>query len=348
MRKFVTGRSIVLLIILLKSCSPSDKGSPQPKGIVPEGMVWIPGGTFNMGTADEMGWEEEKPVHKAKVNGFWMDVHEVTNEQFKNFVVSTGYITDAEKAPSLEEIMSQVPPGTPPPDSADLVPGSMVFMIPEQAVPLNNYAHWWKWIHGANWQHPEGPESNIEGREAHPVVHISWNDAQAYAKWIGKRLPTEAEWEFAARGGLKNKKFVWGDEAPSDTKVFANTWQGTFPSENKAVDGFTGTAPVKSFAPNGYGLYDMAGNVWEWCNDWYDKHLYQAYDKDDVQDNPQGPAKSHDPDQPYLPLRVQKGGSFLCHDSYCQRYRPGARQSSSPESGMSHVGFRCVKDNSQK
>ncbi len=337
---------IPIIVVLIFSCGEGDKGTPQPPGEAPAGMVWVPGGIFDMGAGEdnEMAWEEEKPAHKVKVKGFWMDEHEVTNEQFAAFVKSTAYVTDAEKAPLLEEIMAQVPPGTPPPDPADLVAGSMVFSMPTQAVPLNNYANWWRWVHGASWKHPEGPDSDLQGREQHPVVHVSWNDAQAYCQWAGKRLPTEAEWEFAARGGLKKKKFVWGDEAPTDTKVFANTWQGKFPSENKAADGFAGTAPIKSFAPNGYGLYDMAGNVWEWCHDWYDKHLYRAYEKDDVQDNPQGPVKSNDPDQPYLPLRVQKGGSFLCHDSYCQRYRPSARQASSPESGMSHVGFRGVKD----
>jgi len=346
-RNIISGTiCLISIVLLIHSCAEGDKGAPMPTGEAPAEMVWVPGGTFDMGADDdnEMAWQEEKPMHKVKVKGFWMDEHEVTNEQFAAFVKSTGYITDAEKAPVLEEIMAQVSPGTPPPDPADLVAGSMVFTQPHQAVPLNNYTHWWKWVHGANWLHPEGPESSLEGREQHPVVHVSWNDAQAYCAWAGKRLPTEAEWEFAARGGLKKKKFVWGDEAPTDTKVFANTWQGKFPSENKKADGFAGTAPVRSFAPNGYGLYDMAGNVWEWCNDWYDKQLYQAYEKDDIQDNPQGPVKSNDPDQPYLPLRVQKGGSFLCHDSYCQRYRPSARQSSSPESGMSHVGFRCVKD----
>lgn len=347
MKKRIPGAAcFISVIVLFLSCGQDNNGTPRPAGEAPSGMVWIPGGVFDMGAGDdnEMAWEEEKPAHKVRVNGFWMDEHEVTNQQFAAFAEATGYITDAEKAPLLEEIMAQVPPGTPPPDTADLVAGSMVFSMPEQQVPLNNYANWWKWVHGANWRHPEGPGSNLEGRAQHPVVHISWNDAQAYCIWAGKRLPTEAEWEFAARGGLKKKRFVWGDEVPTDTKIFANTWQGRFPSENKAADGFAGTAPVKSFAPNGYGLYDMAGNVWEWCHDWYNKYLYRAYEKDEVQDNPKGPVKSNDPDQPYLPLRVQKGGSFLCHDSYCQRYRPSARQASSPESGMSHVGFRCVKD----
>lgn len=316
----------------------------QPSTPPPAGMVWVPGGSFVMGSDDPMAWEEERPAHQVRVKGFWMDQQEVTNQEFAAFVQATGYVTDAEKAPVLEEIMAQLPPGTPPPDPSDLVPGSLVFTSPERDVPLDDIAQWWSWTHGTNWRQPEGPGSTITGRENHPVVQVSWNDAQAYCKWAGKRLPTEAEWEFAARGGLQGKNFVWGDEAPTDDKVFANTWQGKFPVQNLQKDGFVKTAPVKSFAPNGYGLYDMAGNVWEWCNDWYDKYLFRTYEAGVVQDNPVGPAASRDPAQPYTPLRVQKGGSFLCHDSYCQRYRPSARQSSSPESATSHVGFRCVKD----
>lgn len=320
------------------------KGQPAPPGAPPTGMLWIPGGRFTMGSDDPMAWEEERPAHPVKVKGFWMDETEVTNADFARFVSATHYITDAEKAPKLEEIMAQVPPGTPPPDPKDLVPGGLVFHSTAKPVSTDDLTQWWRWEPGADWRHPEGPGSSIEGRELHPVVMVSWNDAQAYCKWAGKRLPTEAEWEFAARGGQEGKNFVWGDEAPTDNRVFANTWQGHFPDNNTKKDGFERTAPVKSFAPNGYGLYDMAGNVWEWCNDWYDKLLYQTYDEGEVIDNPRGPAASRDPDQPYTPLRVQKGGSFLCHDSYCQRYRPSARQASSPESGMSHVGFRCVKD----
>lgn len=323
---------------------PAFKAVNRPPESAPAGMVWIPGGEFLMGSDDPMAWEEERPAHQVRVRGFWMDQHEVTNAEFAAFVKATGYITDAEKAPVLEEIMAQLPPGTPPPDPKDLVPGSLVFSSPEQEVPLDDISNWWSWKHGATWRQPEGPGSTIEGREDHPVVQVSWNDAQAFCKWAGKRLPTEAEWEFAARGGLQGKNYVWGDESPTDEKVFANTWQGKFPSQNLQKDGYQRTAPVKSFSPNGYGLYDMAGNVWEWCHDWYDKYLFRTYEEEAVQDNPAGPASSRDPSQPYTPLRVQKGGSFLCHDSYCQRYRPSARQSSSPESGMSHVGFRCVKD----
>jgi sulfatase modifying factor 1 len=323
----------------------NSKVEEAPKTGIPKGMVWIPGGEYKMGSDDPMAWDEERPAHRVKVKGFWMDEHELTNAEFEKFVKATGYITDAEKAPTLADVMSQVPPGTPPPDPNDMVPGSLVFIPPQVQVPLNDMRNWWNWVHGADWKHPEGPESVLTGRENHPVVQVSWNDAQAYCKWAGKRLPTEAEWEFAARGGLEGKNFVWGDEPPTDSKIFANTWQGKFPNENLQQDGYARTAPVKSFPANRYGLYDMAGNVWEWCSDWYDKMLYQTYAEGSIQDNPKGPDKSRDPSLPYMPLRVQKGGSFLCHDTYCARYRPSARQASSPESGMSHVGIRCVKDN---
>ncbi|MFT4022341.1 MAG: SUMF1/EgtB/PvdO family nonheme iron enzyme [Flavihumibacter sp.] len=338
---------VILLIAALagyyffRERTPQGAAAPHE---APPGMAWIPGGQFTMGSDDPMAWEEEKPAHKVKVRGFWMDVTEVTNAVFARFAEATLYVTDAEKAPSLEEVMAQVPPGTPPPDPKDMVAGGLVFQPTTGPVNTDDITQWWRWQPGADWRHPEGPGSTITGREQHPVVMISWNDAQAYCKWAGKRLPTEAEWEFAARGSLEGKNFVWGNEAPTDDKVYANTWQGHFPDKNTKKDGFDRTAPVKSFAANGYGLYDMAGNVWEWCNDWYDKLLYQTYEEDAVSDNPPGPAASRDPAMPYTPLRVQKGGSFLCHDSYCQRYRPSARQASSPESGMSHVGFRCVKD----
>lgn len=322
--------------------------SEAPPGVAPEGMVWIPGGQFLMGSNSRMAWEEEGPAHYVKVKPFWMDAHEVTNEQFAKFVEATGYVTDAEKAPVLEEIMAQLPAGTPPPDPKDLVPGSMVFRAPDKEVRLDDISQWWVWMHGANWRHPEGPGSDLTGREKHPVVHVSWNDAVAYCQWAGRRLPTEAEWEFAARGGLEGKDFVWGDDAPTDEKTYANTWQGRFPAQNLKRDGFERTAPVGSYSPNGFGLYDMAGNVWEWCQDWYDKFLYQSCGPGTVRENPAGPNKSFDPTYPNMPLRVQKGGSFLCHDSYCQRYRPSARQASSPESGMSHVGFRTVLEVSAK
>jgi sulfatase modifying factor 1 len=304
--------------------------------------VWIPGGEFTMGTDSELGWPDEKPAHRVYVDGFWMDETEVTNAQFRAFVEATGYVTTAEKPPDLEEILRQSKPGTPPPPKEKLVPGSLVFQPTDGPVPLNDYTQWWHWTPGANWRHPEGPGSSIEGKDDHPVVHVSWDDAVAYAKWAGKRLPTEAEWERAARGGLEGKPYVWGDEKPTDTQVFANIWQGAFPYRNTAADGFVRTAPVKSFEPNGYGLYDMAGNVWEWCSDLYRADLYRQRVGQGLIVNPSGPSEAMDPRNPRAKSRVERGGSFLCNDSYCSRYRPSARHGCSPDTGMSHVGFRCV------
>ena len=312
-------------------------------------MVWIPGGEFTMGTDSDLGWPDEKPAHRVRVDGFWMDETEVTNAQFRAFVEATGYVTTAEKPPDVEEILRQSPPGTPPPPKEKLVPGSLVFQLTAEPVKdMRDYWQWWHWVPGANWRHPEGPGSSIVGKDDHPVVHVSWDDAVAYAKWAGKRLPTEAEWEFAARGGLENKPYVWGDEKPTDIKIFANIWQGEFPYRNTARDGFVRTAPVKSFAPNGYGLYDMAGNVWEWCGDLYRADLYRLRAHDEVIVNPSGPATAMDPRNPRAASRVQRGGSFLCHDSYCSRYRPSARHGCSPDTGMSHVGFRCVTTKEQR
>ncbi len=309
----------------------------------PPGMVWISGGEFTMGTNSKLGWLDEKPAHRVRVDGFWMDATEVTNAQFRRFAEATGYVTTAEKPPSLEEILSQSPPGTPPPPKEKLVPGSLVFRPTSGPVDTRDFSQWWRWTPGANWRHPEGPNSDIEGKEDHPVVHVSWDDAVAYAKWAGKRLPTEAEWEFAARGGLDGKLYAWGDEPFREEKPQCNIWQGDFPYRNTAQDGYERTAPVKSFPPNGYGLYDMAGNVWEWCADWYQRDLYRRRSGKGVIINPRGPDRPHDPARPFTPQRVQKGGSFLCNDSYCSRYRPSARHGCSPDTGMSHVGFRCAK-----
>ena len=310
------------------------------------GMVWIPGGEFTMGTDSELGWPDEKPAHRVHVDGFWMDETDVTNAQFRRFVEATGYVTTAEKPPDAEEILRQLPPGTPPPAKENLVPGSLVFVPTSGPVPVRGpgvHRQWWKWTPGANWRHPEGPGSSIEGKDDHPVVHVSWDDAVAYAKWAGKRLPTEAEWEYAARGGLDGKPYVWGDDGPSNTSIRANLWQGQFPCRNTAADGYEYTSPARAFPPNGYGLYDMAGNVWQWCADWYRADLHRSRAGRGVIVNPSGPERSFDPRQPFSPLRVQKGGSFLCNDSFCTRYRPSARHGCTPDTGMSHVGFRCVK-----
>jgi formylglycine-generating enzyme required for sulfatase activity len=277
------------------------------------------------------------------VDGFWMDETEVTNSQFRAFVEASGYVTTAEKAPDLEALMRQRPPGTERPREAPAA-GSLVFRPTDGPVKLDDPSQWWKWTEGADWRHPEGPGSGLDGREGHPVVHVSWDDAAAYAKWAGKRLPTEAEWEHAARGGMEGKPYTWGDEPPgAGGRWRCNIWQGEFPWKNAAADGFERTAPVKSFPPNGHGLYDVAGNVWEWCADWYDHDLYRRRAGRGLVVNPAGPERSYVPHEPLMPQRVQRGGSFLCNDRYCSRYRPGARHGCSPDTGMSHVGFRCVR-----
>lgn len=305
-------------------------------------MVWIPGGTYMMGGDNEQARPDEFPKHQVTLDGFWMDAHEVTNAQFSAFVEATGYVTTAEQKPDWEEMKKQLPPGTPKPPDDVLVAASLVFTPTSQAVPLHDVSQWWSWVPKANWRQPEGPGSSIEGREKHPVVHISWYDAMAYAKWAGKRLPTEAEWEFAARAGQQGHIYPWGDEHIDEHRVKANSWQGQFPNYNSERDGFTGAAPVKSFTPNAYGLYDMAGNVWEWCADWYHYDYYKMVA--DKSENPLGPKSSYDPMEPSVPKRVQRGGSFLCNDVYCSGYRAASRMKSSPDTGMSHVGFRCVSD----
>lgn len=306
-------------------------------------MRWIPGGEFTMGSDDRDSKRDEKPPHRVKVSGFWIDATPITNRQFKEFVEATGYITTAEKAPKLEEIMAQVPPGTPPPSPELLVPAALVFKQTKGPVPLNNHYSWWEWKPGANWKHPLGPESTIEGKEDHPVVQVSWYDAVAYAEWSGKRLPTEVEWEFAARGGKENMVYVWGNDEFSEEKPQANIWQGTFPYKSTKADGFIGTTAVKSYPPNAYGLYDMAGNVWQWCSDWYHASFYAMEEqKQGMSIDPKGPDKSFDPEEPFASKRVHRGGSFLCHPSYCKGYRVAARMKTCPDTSLNHLGFRCV------
>ncbi len=314
-----------------------------PPGEALEGMVWIPGGEFSMGAEDPRGLDhggsdamnDARPIHRVSVDGFWMDKTEVTNVQFMKFAKSTGYMTIAEQTPRAEDY-----PGAPP---ENLVAGSVVFAPTPQPVPLDNHYQWWAYVKGANWRHPFGADSSIKGMEKYPVVHIAYEDAVAYAKWAGKRLPTEAEWEFAARGGLSGKVYAWGDEFRPDTKWMANSYQGQFPVQENTEDGFAGIAPAAQYPPNGYGLYDMAGNVWEWCSDWYRPEYYgMLVAAGGVARNPQGPDSSLDPAEPAEKKRVHRGGSFLCSDQYCTRYMIGTRGKGEITSGSNHLGFRCV------
>jgi sulfatase modifying factor 1 len=308
------------------------------------GMILIPSGEFMMGADNDQGRADEYPKHKVIVDGFWIGETEVTNGEFEKFVEQTKYITTAEKKPDWEEIKKQLPEGTPKPDDSAFVPASLVFTQPQHPVSLNNSSEWWNWVPGANWQHPQGPKSNIEGKDNDPVTQVSWDDAKAFCEWKDQRLPTEAEWEWAARGGLKNKIYPWGDEHVEKGKPKANSWQGEFPNKNTKWDGFERVAPVKSYEPNGYKLYDMAGNVWEWCSDWYRNDYYQQINKPEGIRNPKGPDSSLDPEEPSIPKKVQRGGSFLCNDSYCSSYRVSARMKSSPDTSLEHSGFRCVMD----
>lgn len=341
-----TGTDTLHCCATLPSRLAADSSSIQIKtadSVSTEGMVLIPGGRFLMGAADDKGRADEYPQHSVEVKSFWMDETEVTNAQFKKFVEATGYITTAERKPDWEELKKQLPAGTPKPHDSLLLPASLVFVSPKRATALDNPGQWWAWVKGASWKHPQGPGSGIEGKENHPVVHISWEDANAYAKWAGKRLPTEAEWEYAARAGMHNQPFTWGNEPIEAGKVKTNTWQGRFPDINTVSDGFERSAPVRSYTPNAYGLYDMAGNVWEWCSDWYNANYYtECASKNMV--NPTGPASFYDPDEPTVPKKVIRGGSFLCHDSYCASYRVSARMKTAPDTGLEHTGFRCVRD----
>ncbi|MGI4020934.1 MAG: formylglycine-generating enzyme family protein [Janthinobacterium lividum] len=318
---------------------------PSAKTKNHQNMVWVDGGSFMMGGDNQQASADEFPKHKVTVNGFWIDQTEVTNAQFLQFVKATGYLTTAERKPDWEQLKKQLPPATPKPDDALLVPASLVFTPSNGPVSLADYSQWWSWQKNANWKHPHGPKSNLVGKESYPVVQVSYDDALAYCKWAGKRLPTEAEWEYAARGGLQNKIYPWGNEPVAAGKPKANTWQGNFPYKNSITDLFYYSAPVKSFAPNGYQLFDMAGNVWEWCADYYNDHYYTAINQPDGIKNPQGPIKPHDPDEPLAPKRVVRGGSFLCNDSYCSGYRVARRMKTTEDSGMEHLGFRCVQNN---
>ncbi|QDT37475.1 formylglycine-generating enzyme family protein [Stratiformator vulcanicus] len=309
----------------------------------PDGMVWIPGGSFEMGNPEPGDTQKDEiPVHAVTLDGFWMDATEVTNAEFSRFVEATGYKTIAETKPKREDFAGQIPDISTIPEE-NLVAGSICFNSEfdpstiDKSQPLWPYAIW-QHVEGASWREPEGPGSSIDDRMDHPVVHVAYEDAVAYCEWAGKRLPTEAEWEYAARGGLDDVAYPWGDERNPDGQWKHNIWQGEFPYENKVEDGYRTSAPVKSFEPNAYGLYDMSGNVWEWCRDWYRPDYYQ---RSPIW-NPFGPAASFDPQEPMIPKRVQRGGSFMCSDNYCIGYRVTARMKGDPMTGTFHCGFRCV------
>lgn len=336
-------------MLLFAACDEKKAGSPPPvapaltgvdktapvadPGAVPAGMVWIPGGTFQMGSTDK---PHEGPVHKVTVEGFFMDITEVTNAQFAEFVKATGHVTNAEKVPKLEDF--------PPEDRANihpdmLKPGSNHFKGTPGQVALDNPLQWWEYQFGSNWRQPDGAGSSIAGKDNYPVVCVSFADAEAYAKWAGKRLPTEAEWERAARGGREQQKYSWGHEFRPGGKWMTNIWQGEFPVKDTAEDGFHGPAPAKSYPPNDYGLYDMSGNVWEWTVDWYSETFYAS----SPAHNPVNTVPDSNNPQA-RPCRTIRGGSWLCNDCYCEAYRAAGRQETTPDTSSNHAGFRCVKD----
>jgi formylglycine-generating enzyme required for sulfatase activity len=303
-------------------------------------MVWIPAGRFTMGGIGDNIPEDELPLHDVKLDGFWIDRTEVTNEQFARFVAATHYITVAERP-----LSAKTTPGLLPEFEGKAV--SLCFRAPQLGEKIDPSRQWWTPVAGADWRHPDGPASDIIGRERHPVVQVCYQDALAYCQWAGKRLPTEAEWEYAARGGLVAQPYIWGSEFQPGGKWMANTWQGSFPTERRVEDGFDGTAPVGSFPPNGYGLYDMAGNVWEFTADWYRPDTYATLahtGSREARHNPQGPADSLDPDEPGVPKKVTRGGSWMCSDNYCRGYRPSARMKTAPDTALPNTGFRCLKD----
>ena len=309
-------------------------GVPESEAPGP-GMIWIPGGTFRMGSDDH--YPEESPTHQVGVDGFWMDAHTVTNAEFSRFVKQTRYVTSAERAPDPADYPGAVP--------ELLVAASAVFRQPTRPVSLDNPYNWWTYVPGASWRQPQGPGSSVKRLPDHPVVHVAWEDVAAYAEWAGKELPTEAEWEYAARGGLDGATYAWGDELTPGGRWMANTWQGEFPLHNSGEDGYRGTAPVGSYPPNGYGLLEMTGNVWEWTSDWYGAYEPAAHACCSVED-PRGGTRegSHDPAVPgtEIPRKVMKGGSHLCAPNYCRRYRPAARMAQPIDTSTSHLGFRCV------
>jgi sulfatase modifying factor 1 len=327
---------------------PTKENHDPAPGPPTEGMAWIPGGEFSMGAneppdGDTVGMQataDARPIHRVYVDGFYMDKTDVTNAQFAKFVKATGHVTVAERTPRAEDF-----PGAPP---ENLVAGGVVFSPPNHPVPLNDHFQWWSYVHGANWRHPTGPKSTIQGKENYPVVQVAYEDAVAYANWAGKQLPTEAQWEFAARGGQTGKPYVWGDQFRPNGKWMANTYQGHFPDKDTGADGFNGISPVAHYAPNAYGLYDMAGNVWQWTSDWYRPDYYrQLVSVGEMARNPQGPATPFDPSEPGEPKKVHRGGSYLCTNQYCSRYIVGTRGKGEVSTGTNHLGFRCVMTREQ-
>lgn len=327
--------------------APTEPARDPAPDAAPPGMVWIPGGEFSMGAQDPRGaahggydpMSDARPIHRVAVGGFWMDATEVTNEQFARFVKATGYMTVAEQTPTREEF-----PDAP---AENLVAGSGVFSPTPQPVPLDDHFQWWTYVRGANWRHPTGPKSNLTGREKFPVVQIAYEDAAAYARWSGGRLPTEAEWEFAARGGLAGRFYPWGDTLQPGGTWMANIYEGRFPVKgtDTGADAFAGLGPVAQYAPNAYGLYDLAGNAWEWVSDWYRPDYYATLAAHGgVAQNPRGPESAFDPDEPGVAKRVHRGGSFLCTEDYCTRYMIGTRGKGEVRTATNHLGFRTVRD----
>lgn len=339
---------IFIVSLSVSSCKKEKTESLAPEEAseikTPEGMIWIDGKTFLQGAkeADKFAMPREKPAHKVTVDGFYIDITEVTNNQFKKFVAATKYITVAERKIDWEEMKTQLPKNTPKPHDSILQPGSLIFNKSVTAVvSMNNYQQWWTWKIGADWKHPEGPNSTLKGKDYFPVVHIALEDAVAYCKWSNRRLPTESEWEAAAQGTNADAIFTWGN----DTTILnsnANTWQGVFPTKNESIDGFKFISPVKSYPANSIGLYDMAGNVWEITSDLFNANYYKTLDISKPLLNPKGAEKSYSPSNPYQIEHVMKGGSFLCHDSYCASFRISAKMGVAIDSGSDHIGFRTV------
>ncbi len=336
----------ISIIIFNQSCKNQTQIKTEEQISQIPGMVWIPGGIYDMGASDgdRMALPHEKPKHTVKVDGFYMDQTEVTNAQFSKFIEATNYITTAERPVDWDLIKQQLPPGTPKPHDSLLLPGSLLFKKTKESVPnLYDFSQWWRWTNGANWKEPEGKGSSIDGKDNHPVVHVSYEDAMAYCNWAGRRLPTEAEWEFAARGGKRDKIYFWGD-LTDKLSSYVNSWEGEFPVDNTKADGFEKSAPVKTYPPNGYVLYEISGNVWEWTSDWYSSQYYQYCKENSITNNPKGPKEAFNPNNLYIDERVIRGGSFLCNASYCASYRVSSRMATDPNTSLEHLGFRTVMD----